>query len=115
MRRLLVLATVGFGAGATGMATAQVKSPAVLAGSKLEQSARCEKGSVLRIAASDSRVSVLGECSAVLIEGDRNWIEVEHARRIVTTGSRNTVLYDDGTTRVEDKGKANSLAARWPQ
>ena len=112
--RALVLA-IGLGCGWSGWAGAQEKAPVVLSGSGLEQSARCEKGAPLRIAASDSRVSVLGECSAVFVEGDRNWIQVQHASRIVATGGRNTVLYDDRTTRVEDKGKANSIAERWPQ
>ncbi len=109
--KLLLLASVALGAGLPGSAGAQT----VLAGHGLEQSARCEKGALLTITASDSRLSILGDCLAVVIEGDRNWIQVMHARSIVSTGNQNTILYADRTTRVEDKGKANSLAERWPQ
>lgn len=113
------LLSLGLGIILTGAVWAQTAPPegnsAVLAGNKLEQSARCGDDAPLRITASDSRLSILGKCSVVRIEGDRNWIEIEHARRILATGSRNSVLYADRTTRIEDKGKANSLAERWPQ
>ncbi len=111
--RSLALALVG--AAALPAAVAQEKTPVVVAGDKLEQTSRCTKDLPMIVTASNSRLSILGNCSVVRIEGSRNWITVQHAGRIVTTGNRNTVLYADRDTAVEDKGGANSVAERWPQ
>ena len=101
---------------ATAAAIAQTEKPSVeVTGDHLEQTARCDKDAPLRILSNDSRLSVLGTCTVVTIVGSRNWISIQHARRILTTGDRNTVLYDDRSTRVEDHGRANSVAERWPQ
>ena len=91
------------------------RPPVEVVGNNLEQTSRCTDGAPLRILASDSRLAILGDCTVVTIVGSRNWLTVQHARRIVATGNRNTVLYDDHSTRVEDRGRANSVAERWPQ
>ena len=103
----------------TGIALAQGTSngegrAVTVDGSHLEQTSRCEKGPIY-IAASESRLSILGSCTVVYVQGSKNWVEVDHAQRIVVTGNRNDVLYSDGTTRVTDKGRANSVSAKYQQ
>ena len=101
---------------ATTAARPQPEKPAAeVAGDHLEQTARCTNNAPLRILANDSRLSILGNCTTVTIVGSRNWMTVQHARSIVATGNRNTILYDDHATRVDDRGNANSVAERWPQ
>ena len=103
--------------GAALMGQGKAASPAVdevkVEGTHLEQSSRCTKDGVIRVAATESRLSILGDCRDVIVEGSSNWILVEHAKRIVMHGARNTVMYR--STRVEDRGMANSVAEKWPQ
>ncbi len=105
--------------GVAVMAQGKAEPPAVdevkVEGTHLEQTSRCNKGGVIRVVATDSRLSIRGDCREVIVDGGSNWILVEHARRIVMHGSRNTVLYQDRATRVEDRGAANSVAEKWPQ
>lgn len=84
-------------------------------GTHLEQTSRCNKGGVIRVAATDSRLLIMGDCTQVIVEGKSNWIQVEHADRIVMLGGLNTVLYQDRGTRVDDRGNGNSVAEKWPQ
>ncbi len=81
-------------------------APGKVMGENLEQSSRCDKGAPIRVLANESHLSILGDCTVVTVVGHRNWILIEHARRIVMVGNRNTVLYDD---------RANSVMERWPQ
>jgi len=109
-----LLATITLACNASQPSSAE-KPTVEVTGDHLEQTARCNDGAPLRILSNDSRLSILGDCTLVTIVGSRNWMTVGHARRIATTGDRNTVLYNDHSTRVDDRGKANSVAERWPQ
>ena len=86
-----------------------------VAGAHLEQTSRCNKGGVIRVMASDSRLLIGGDCTDVVITGDRNWIQVEHAVMIRMGGEMNTVVFEDPGTQVEDRGRANSVTPKWPQ
>ena len=83
-------------------------------GDRLEQTVRCN-GHAMVIAGSDSRLSVLGPCTEVRVEGSRNFITVSAATRIVTAGDQNTVEYMERRTKVRDLGKGNSVAEKFPQ
>ena len=84
-------------------------------GAHLEQTSRCNKNGVLRIFASDSRLLIAGDCTGVVVVGSSNWIQVEHADWIRMRGSLNTVLYQDTRTRIDDRGRGNSVSPKWPQ
>ncbi len=83
-------------------------------GDHLEQSVRCT-GNAIEITGSNSRLSVLGNCTQVRVLGSRNNISVEHAGRIVTAGHQNNVVYLDPRTKVTDSGKGNSVTEKWQQ
>ena len=87
---------------------------AEVAGDHLDQTVRCD-GHGVTITGNDSRLSVLGPCTEVRVAGSRNWITVGQAQKIVTTGDRNTVEYTERRTRVSDRGKANTVAEKYPQ
>ena len=84
-------------------------------GTHLEQTSRCNKDGALRILASDSRLLIAGDCTNVVVVGSNNWIQVEHATWIRMRGNLNTVLYQDTQTLIEDRGRGNSVAPKWPQ
>ncbi len=84
-------------------------------GAHLEQTSRCNKNGILRVLASDSHLLVGGDCTGVVVVGSRNWIQVEHADWIRMRGNLNTILYQDSRTRVDDRGRGNSVAPKWPQ
>ena len=84
-------------------------------GTQLEQTSRCNKNGALRILASNSRLLIAGDCTDVVVVGSRNWIQVEHANWIRMRGNLNTVMYQDTQTRVDDRGRGNSVAPKWPQ
>ena len=115
MPRLRTLAALLLALPAIAATQTADKPPVEVSGNHLEQTSRCTDGAPMRILANDSRLSVLGSCTTVTIVGSRNWMTVQHARSIVTTGNGNTILYDDRTTRVDDRGHANSVAERWPE
>ncbi len=84
-------------------------------GAHLEQTSRCNKGGAIRVLANDSRLLLGGDCTEVVVEGARNWIQVEHAGVIRMVGGLNTVMYQDPGTRVDDRGRGNTVAPKWPQ
>ena len=84
-------------------------------GVHLEQTSRCNKGGVIRVLASDSRLLIGGDCTDVVVEGSRNWIQVEHAVMIRMRGEMNTVVFQDPGTQAEDRGRGNSVTPKWPQ
>ena len=83
-------------------------------GDHLEQTVRCE-GHAIEIAGSNSRLVVLGPCTAVRVLGNRNFVTVGATKKIVTKGDQNTVEYTERRTRVSDRGKGNTVAEKWPQ
>ncbi len=101
------------------LAQAKVKKAPVeevrVEGAHLEQTSRCNKGGAIRVVASDSRLLIAGDCTDVIIAGERNWIQVEHAGTIRMLGGLNTVLYQDSRTQVDDRARGNSVAPKWPQ
>ncbi len=84
-------------------------------GAHLEQTSRCNKGGAIRVVANDSRLLIAGDCTDVVVEGMRNYIQVEHAGVIWMVGGLNTVMYEDPGTRVDDRGRGNTVAPKWPQ
>ena len=84
-------------------------------GAHLEQTSRCNKNGALRINASNSRLLLAGDCTDIVITGSNNWIQVEHADWIRMRGNLNTVLYQDTRTRIDDRGRGNSVSPKWPQ
>ena len=101
-------------------AGAQIKEKAVVEevrvdGAHLEQTSHCNKDGALRILASDSRLLIAGDCTNVVVVGSNNWIQVEHATWIRMRGNLNTVLYQDTQTLIDDRGRGNSVAPKWPQ
>lgn len=84
-------------------------------GTHLEQTSRCNKDGALRILASNSHLLIAGECTSVVVVGSGNWIQIEHAEWIRMRGNLNTVLYQDTQTRIDDRGRGNSVAPKWPQ
>jgi hypothetical protein len=84
-------------------------------GSHLEQTSRCNKHGVLRVLANDSHLLIAGDCTDIVVVGANNWIQVEHADWIRMRGNLNTVLYQDPSTQIDDRGKGNSVAEKWPQ
>ena len=84
-------------------------------GTHLEQTSRCNKDGVLRVLASESRLLISGDCTDIVVVGSNNWIQVEHADWIRMRGNLNTVLYQDTRTRIDDRGRGNSVAPKWPQ
>ncbi len=105
--------------GVAALAQAKVKkAPADevrVEGTHLEQTSRCNKGGAIRVLASDSHLLIAGDCTDVIIAGERNWIQVEHAGTIRMLGGLNTVLYQDSRTQVDDRARGNSVAPKWPQ
>ena len=114
MKGALLLATLCFAS-----AGAQTKDKAVeevrVEGTHLEQTSRCNKDGTLRILASDSHLLIAGDCTSVVVVGRGNWIQIEHADWIRLRGDLNTVLYQDTRTRIDDRGRGNSVAPKWPQ
>lgn len=114
MAGLLAVAVRTTQAQQTGSRDEDTAKMTEVAGDHLDQSVRCE-GHGVTITGSDSRLSVLGPCTEVRVAGSRNWLTVGAAQRIVTTGDRNTVEYTERRTRVSDRGKANTVAEKYPQ
>ncbi len=85
-----------------------------LEGNALEQTVRCHHNAV-HVLGNESRLTFVGSCTKVYVEGNRNWMEVQDAGVIETTGFMNSVLYLNPNTRTVDKGKANSVAPKWQQ
>ena len=84
-------------------------------GSHLEQTSRCNKNGALRIFANDSHLLLAGDCTDIIVVGSSNWIQIEHADWIRMRGNLNTVFYQDSQTRIDDRGRGNSVAPKWPQ
>ena len=84
-------------------------------GAHLEQTSRCNKNGALRILASNSHLLLAGNCTDVIVIGSSNWIQIEHADWIRMRGNLNTVLYQDTRTRIDDRGRGNSVTPKWPQ
>ena len=119
MRRSRVWAGVVAACLAAIGAQAKEKKAAVdevrVEGAHLQQTSRCNKGGAIRVLASDSQLLIAGDCTDVVVEGSRNSIQVEHAGTIRMVGGLNTVVYQDSRTQVDDRGRGNSVAPKWPQ
>lgn len=119
MRWCAGVAMIGLLSAASLMAQPKRDKPAVEAvqveGTHLEQTSRCNKGGAIRVSATESRLLIVGDCTTVEISGSKNWVQVEHADRILMLGGLNTVLYQDSGTRVDDRGRGNSVAPKWAQ
>lgn len=101
----------------TAVAVAQKNEPAAdvhIDGNGQEQTVHCHHNAVY-ITGNSGRFSIDGSCSTVHVQGSRNWIEVQDADWIKTSGNLNTVLYLTPATRVSDAGKGNSVSAKWQQ
>lgn len=83
-------------------------------GEELEQTIHCH-GNAVYIASNHSRFTIEGSCSTVYVQGSRNWLEVQDADWIKTTGKLNSVLYLNPGTRVSDSGRGNTVAPKWQQ
>ena len=90
-------------------------SPAVrITGDGLEQTIHCN-GNAVTITGNGSRFVLEGRCTTVSVQGSRNWLEVQDADWIRTSGTLNSVLYLNPGTRVADSGRGNSVAPKWQQ
>ena len=101
----------------TAAAAAQGKEPVAdvhIDGDGQEQTVHCHHNAV-HIRGNGGRFSIDGSCSTVYVEGSRNWLEVQDADWIKTSGNLNTVLYLTPATRLTDAGKGNSVSAKWQQ
>ena len=109
---LLLAAAAGASAGRKS--TAAAKEETRLTGDHLEQNVRCDRN-VLHILGDASRLTVTGSCKTVVVEGSRNFIEIEDADLIDTRGDSNSVLFLNPGDRVVDHGHGNSVTPKWQQ
>lgn len=72
-------------------------------------------GQKLTVAGDGNTVLVLGECSVLVVTGDKNVISVKAVDRIVITGTGNTVKWSSGIKndipKVVDEGKDNQVSS----
>ncbi len=101
-------------AGARSRRKEAVAEDVWISGDKLEQGVQCQHNAV-HVLGNGGYLTIEGRCTAVYVDGNRNWIEVQDADVIVTRGDMNSVMYLNPGTRVVDPGRANSVAPRWPQ
>lgn len=100
---------------ATAFAAKEPAAPDLrITGDGLEQNIRCH-GNAVTITGNRSRFTIEGRCSTVFIEGSRNWIEVQDAVWIKTSGTLNSILYLNPGTQVWSSGRGNSVAPKWQQ
>ena len=114
MRRYGFALSVMLLAAAPAVAATEPTAPVRISGDGLEQTIHCT-GNAVTITGNGSRFTIEGRCSTVLVQGNRNWIEVQDADWIRTAGALNSVLYLNPGTRVADSGKGNSVAPKWQQ
>jgi len=79
----------------------------VIGGNDLSKDVTCTSGNSVYVEGQHNEVQVHGTCTSVRVQGNRNYVWVDHFTNVPVEGNNNTVFVSDTRTQYSSRGEGN--------
>ena len=79
----------------------------VIGGNDLAKDVTCSGGNSVYVEGQHNEVQVHGMCATVRVQGNRNYVWVDHFTTVPVEGNENTVFVSDTKTQYSSRGEGN--------
>ena len=79
----------------------------VIGGNELSKDVTCTNGNSVYVEGQHNEVQVHGSCGTVRVQGNRNFVWVDHFTTVPVEGNENTIFVSDTKTQYSSRGEGN--------